>query len=165
MKTALIAATLSLFLAFVPAITHAAGYIGAGANRASIDGSDFEDDDTTYSAALGLPFNEHVGIELGYYDLGSYDSPAGNIDNEAWTGALTLTLPFERSSIYGKLGVAKIDTSGSLFGIPVDSDETEGFAGVGAVFGFGVVGIYIEWLHFDSERDVDVVGAGVRFSF
>jgi hypothetical protein len=165
MKTTLAALTLSFFLAFVPAIANAAGYIGAGANRASIDGSDFDDDDTTYSAALGLSFTRHVGIEIGYYDLGSFESAAGNIDNEAWTGALTLTLPFDRSSIYGKLGVARIDSAGTLFGIPFDSDETENFAGVGAVFGFGLIGIYIEWLHFDSDRDVDVVGAGIRFSF
>ncbi len=155
---------LAILLA-LPMTVHAAGYLGAGGNRVSIDDSDFDDDDTTYSASLGLMFNPHVGIEFGYYDLGEFSGGAGEVDNDAWTGSLVLALPFDRSSIYGKLGVARRETSGSLFGIPVDRDDTENFYGAGAVFGLGPVGLYVEWLQFDGDRDVDVIGAGVRLLF
>ncbi len=157
--------TLALMLA-MPVAAGANSYIGVGGNRASIDDSDFDDDDTTYNAALGLMFNDFVGIEIGYYDLGKYESGAGDIDNDAWTGALLIAAPIGRSSnIYGKLGAARLESSGTLFGVPFDSDETENFYGAGINFGAGPVALYVEWTQFDTERDVDVIGAGIRLLF
>lgn len=150
----------------MPVTAAANSYLGVGGNRASIDDSDFDDSDTTYSAALGLMFNDFVGIEIGYYDLGKFESGAGDIENEAWTGALLLSAPISNSSnIYGKVGAARLDSTGTLFGVPFDSDETENFYGAGINFGVGPVALYLEWTQFDSDRDVDVIGAGVRLLF
>lgn len=164
-KSKLMFVPLACLLA-MPVSAAANSYIGVGGNRASIDDSDFDDDDTTYNAALGLMFNDFVGIEIGYYDLGRYESGAGELENEAWTGALLLSAPFGNSSnIYGKFGAARLDSTGTLFGVPFDSDETENFYGAGINFGVGPVALYVEWTQFDSERDVDVIGAGVRLLF
>ena len=166
MKTTLYTSLLCLsLLVAAPATVEAAGYIGAGASRASIDDSDFDDDDTTYNASLGLMFNEFIGIEVGYYDLGHMQSGNNAIDNDALTAALLLVAPLANSRLYAKLGAARLKSEGVFFGQPFDEDETEGFGGVGAEFGLGPLGLYLEYMTFDTDLDIDVLSAGLRLRF
>lgn len=148
-------------------------YIGAGAYKADMDFDQFDDDDTVPAAFIGYQFIDTsifmFSAELGYYDLGDFESKnkTVEIEAEALTLAAVAYLPigpfFE---VYAKAGVAQVSLDVKTPIGTVDDDGTEGFGGVGMSFDIlDTIDIYAEYLMFDTEVDSEMLGVGVRLDF
>ena len=96
-------------------------YLGVGLNRLSADFEDendvdFEESDNAGIIKLGYMFNDFVGVEVGYIDLGDYDAegnmPSNRIDLDA--EAFTLAIVgnwsvIDKMDLYAKAGIYSID--------------------------------------------------------
>jgi hypothetical protein len=143
---------------------NASGYIGLGAYTASADVSS----DSTLSPAFMVGWRpiELLGVELGYYDFGNFKDSGVRIDGSALTLAGLLSLELGPVGVYGKLGLANYDFDyGSPLINELFDDGTSAFGGVGATIDImDRLYFYAEYLRFGAGADLDVVGAGVRFS-
>jgi hypothetical protein len=156
-----------LFLTLVVVLSgsaQASGYIGVGGYTASADVSS----DSTLSPALMLGWRpiELLGVELGYYDFGNFKESGIRIDGSALTLAGLLSLELGPVGVYGKLGLASYDFDyGSGLINELFDDGTSAFGGVGATIDImDRLYFYAEYLRFGAGADLDVLGAGVRFS-
>jgi len=148
-------------------------YIGAGAYSAETDYEEFDDDDTVPAAFIGYQFLDTnifmLSAELGYYDLGDFESKSKNIEIEA--EAVTLSAvgylpigPF--FEIYAKAGAAQLSVDVKTASGKFDDDGTEAFGGIGMAFDIlDTIDIYAEYLVFDTEVDSEIIGVGVRLDF
>ncbi len=146
-------------------------YIGAGIYSPEATYSSGSDSDTTPALFLGYQFIDTsvfmFSAEVGYYDLGSYNSNNIEIDVDALTLAAVGYLPigpiFE---VYAKVGVSQSNVDYTVGTIKDDLGGTDGFAGIGASLDImDTVDIYVEYLIFDTEVESESVGVGVRFDF
>jgi len=146
-------------LAFSAQIAMADIYLGGGLNVASLE-ADLEDDsDTVLSAFVGWKPINFFAVEVGYYELGSYD----DVDIDMFTVAGVGILPLAILDIYGKVGLADVSISGA----DVDEDSDPFFA-VGANINItSLIDLYLEVqrISVSEGADVDLLGAGVRFVF
>jgi hypothetical protein len=144
---------------------HASGYIGLGAYTASADVS--SDSTLTPAFMVGWRPIELLGVELGYYDFGNFKESGVRIDGSALTLAGLLSLELGPVGLYGKLGLARYDFDyGSPLVNDLFSDSTSAFGGFGATVDImDRLYFYAEYLRFGAGADLDVLGAGVRFSF
>ncbi|MCH6258262.1 porin family protein [Puniceicoccaceae bacterium K14] len=175
---------LQTLLASLLAATAKAGdaYIGGGLYAADSDiviaaaeDLDLEDDDTVQALFLGYEFANGIGVELGYYDLGSYSSQIGEnssfVDSDAISASIVASIdiiPMLR--VYGKAGYAyvenKIELESELIDIVRDDSNTDVLFGLGAELKFADrISLYAEYIRFDAEVEVDLIGAGVRLNF
>lgn len=144
-------------------------YIAGGAYSASIDADTAlqEDSDVTPALFLGWRPLEMFGVEVGYYDLGSYEiGPSTSFDASAITAAALLSMELGPVGAYAKGGLSAtaIDNAG------IDDDSTDPFAGLGLTIDLmDKLYVYVEALRFmhdgDNEADLDLVGAGLRYAF
>lgn len=156
-------------------------YVGGGLYATTFDISDGdfdEDDDTTIGVFVGWkpPIIPMVSFELGYYDLGGYESKTfdSSYDASAITAAGVLTLPIPIVTVYGKLGVAKTDFDGKILGQKFSEGSTDPYYAIGAAFTLlPIVDFFLEFQRFDlgeekiSGEDVtiDMIGLGVKAGF
>ena len=156
-----------LFLILVMVLggsAHASGYVGVGGYTASADVSS----DSTLARAFMLGWRpiELLGVELGYYDFGNFKESGVRIDGSAVTLAGLLSLELGPVGVYGKLGLASYDFDyGSELINELFDDGTGAFGGVGATIDImDRLYFYAEYLRFGAGADLDVLGAGVRFT-
>lgn len=107
----------------------ARGLQGQGLNTTGIDD---RDRDTAYKLFGGYQLNRHVGLELGYFDLGRFGytartAPAGSLTGDmrakGWNADLVGTVPLVgRVSALGRVGVTSVRVQ--------DSFSSTGAAGV-----------------------------------
>ena len=161
---------LAACLAFTSSLALAEGfYVGAGAYTASvddvIDGTTIDDDSTAMAVFVGWRPIELLGIEVGYFDLGSYDVGGGyDLDAAAYTLAGVLTFDLGPVGVYGKLGLAETDLE--VDGGGYDNSGSDPFGALGAyVDVMDTVYIYAEVMRIQAEVDIDLIGAGVRVDF
>lgn len=160
-------------------------YVGATYNDVEIeynagDRIRFSDDEKTAGYRAGYMFNNTLGIDLGYVDLGTYsESNVGlldgtRLDAEATTLALVLNLtPVDYLDVYARIGAAKIEQDRSIVvaGAPVNfdpEDDTKPFGAVGIAFDLGAIDLFAEYSKLDADDnniDLEVVSAGVKFEF
>ncbi|HEY9036866.1 MAG TPA: outer membrane beta-barrel protein [Pseudomonadales bacterium] len=154
-------------------------YVGGGVYHLSVDDSvSFGSlDDTTTAEAVYLGYRpiELVGVELGYYNLGDMQdhSSAGKaeFDGQALTLAGVLTFDVGFVGIYGKAGVAYLDTNSSLtlnngYKINGDGSSSGPFAAIGASLDiWDTLYLYTEYQRIQADVDIDMVGVGLRFDF
>lgn len=141
-------------------------YLGIGAARVSVSDSNFDDSDNKFNFLAGWMFNQNFGLELGYYDLGDYAAGTSISNSKATTFGGVLSFPIERAAIYGKLGLAYRDTFISVGGVPiVNGTSSDAYAGVGVEFRGESIGVYLEYLVFDGDLEVDVIGLGLKARF
>lgn len=155
LKTAAAATLLTL-----TGLAQADMYLGAGVYSTSIDASGLNDDsDVAPALFFGWRPIESVGVELGYYDLGSYD----NVDVSALSLAGLLTMEVGPVGVYGKLGVADSTAKAGS----IEDGSTDPFGGIGVSADLmDKLYVYGEYLMFSVEdADVDVLGAGIRYAF
>jgi len=161
--------------------------------------SSLDDSDTAFGATLGYQVNENFAAELSYVDLGSVDYNASGTVNgglgdvPASVGisasaqgpvfSLLGILPIgERFSVYGRIGLASMDSEGSV-SVTIDgeteslSDSTQrsnGLYGLGGEFSVNKrFGIRLELTRYadvgsddiTGETDVDLITLGLRVSF
>ena len=170
MKRLVQIATLISFLTLSAGQVFAAGenklYLGIGAARVSVSDSAFDDSDNKFNFLVGWMFNQHIGLEGGYYDLGDYSTGTNSSKNTAVTLGTLISFPVEKAAIYGKLGVASRDTEINLGGVAATDDtSTEIYAGVGVELRGEDIGVYLEYLVFDGVLEVDVIGLGLKVRF
>ncbi|WP_300355070.1 outer membrane beta-barrel protein [uncultured Alcanivorax sp.] len=158
-------------LSLVPLASAGGIYIGGGLYNASvdekIDNVDFDDEDTTGALFLGWRPIELIGAEVGYYDFGEQEADNGTkIEGGAVTLAGLLSFELGPVGLYGKAGVA--DTDFDIRNAAGDDDDssTDAFGGVGATVDLlDKLYVYGEFVHFDNDAGVDMVGAGLRYHF
>ncbi len=157
------------------------GYIGASAGR-----SDFRTDcasafdcdrkDTGFKVYGGGKFNDIIGLEVGYTDLGKIRASGGDINAWAIPIALTVGVPIgERFSVFAKGGglYGRTDVRASASSL-VDTGHKNGWGttwGVGAALGITpAIQVRLDWDRYNLDfaggsRDVDMVSAGLQMRF
>ncbi len=175
MKQIILLALLSIFS--LPAMA-GSFYLGGGIYYTAVDedfnGNNFDESDSTLGINLGYKFNNFIGLEAGYYDLGSYSRQWGNsqelsLDTDAVTLGAVGILPLSVLDLYAKVGAAYLDTEvnaiGLVYGNGSDS-TTEAYGGVGGNLNLGShVDLYLEYIVFDGDIAVDNIGLGIRAEF
>lgn len=149
---------------------HADFYLGAGGYATALNAPSDADnlDDTDFAPAFFLGWRpiELVGVEAGYYDFGEFEGDSGSIEGKAMTLAGLLSLELGPIGVYAKGGVADTELEGDLLGQSIDESSTDPFGGLGMTVDIlDKVYVYAEALRFAAEEDVDMVGAGLRYSF
>ncbi len=156
-------------------------YIGFGVNRLSADFEDendvdFDDSDNAASVKAGYMFNNYVGVEFGYLDLGDYvaegDSRSNRIeiDAKAFNLSVVGNWPIlDQMDLYGKAGIFNIDAESrsTVAGnnITRNSDENEFFAAVGVEFDLGQINLFSELSRVDTDINdlsINIITAGLK---
>lgn len=155
-------------------------YVGAAATRLDanfkdIDDLDFDESDTTWYIKGGYMFNDILGLEGGYLDLGDYEGGSGvKVDADAfWLGGVANWSVAEQFDLYAKLGAFFVNAKSDQF-IPGigqvrdDDDKTELAGGVGAEWDLGTWNFFLEYNRIDtsvSDLRVDAIALGVKYEF
>ena len=178
-----ILATLMLILA-LPAKADSTGFfLAGGVNYNGIDDTfdkeDFsppEDLETIYDDSSvgfnlggGWRFNKWFALDAAYWDFGEFRSESDaingdkeNLDATVLTVGGIASIPLWIFDVYARGGAAFWDLEGDRF----KDDGTDLYYGVGAALNiFGSLDIYLEAVRFDTETDINSVGAGLRFTF
>jgi hypothetical protein len=161
---------LSCALLLVSAAARADIYVGLGAYGTSVDenvgGTKIDDSDIAPAFFVGWRPIELVGVELGYYDFGKFQNQNASLEGSAVTLAGLLSMELGPVGVYAKGGVANFDFKASNIGSSTKDESTDPFGGIGVTADiFDKLYVYGEYLHFASDTSIDVLGAGVRYSF
>lgn len=177
-----VAAVFVSVAAFVPAESHAGGYIGGsvGQSYIEVDSGDptipqnFDEEDFGWKAMIGYEFNLpiNLGIEAAYVDLGA---PSGDVagtqfevDANGFAGFGTIGFDLGPLNIFGKAGLIAWDAELSIDGFDAGSDDgTDPAYGLGVQFGLGSIDIRGEYEIFDIEDtdDVAMLSIGIIYRF
>lgn len=140
----------------------------------SLNGFDFEDNDTGFKAFIGYNFGLlpliDIAAELTYVDFGTLeDSVAGNpieVESDALTAAGIAGFKLGLVGLFGKVGVVNWDTDISTLSIDDSESGTDPFYGLGAKIQLGSLAARAEYELFELD-DVDIdyysVGASITF--
>lgn len=147
------------------AAAHADIYIGGGVYGTSVSEAGLEDSDVAPAVFLGWRPIELLGVEAGYYDFGSFETAGLTVEGSAMTLAGLLSLELGPVGAYAKAGLAEYSIDVSTGGTANDSADP--FGGVGLTVDLAdKLYLYGEYLVFTGEdADIDVYGAGLRYSF
>jgi len=160
---------------------------GCGYVRDSVD---FEADDTAFKLFGGYMFNEYLGIEAGYLDLGDLEDKATygfdggeTTDLKAqitgWTVQLVGQYPVGPVDLFAKAGFIDYDTNVESTTRQTDcsdcyvsrddwTDEgNDWIYGVGASWNIGDFGIRAEWENIEQKHssidDLSVISIGFEY--
>lgn len=149
----------------------AGGYysdVNSGIDVDDIEDLNFDDSSFAYNLDIGWRFNKWLAIDAGYWDLGNYKSELEDFDRKQSFDVQALTLggmvsvPLWILDVYGRGGLAYWDFDGRN----IDADGTDPYYGLGVALNIGgSLDLYLEWVRFDLETDVDTAGLGVRWTF
>jgi hypothetical protein len=178
-KTAL-ALAISGAALMTPSLASADGVgfmLGGGGYYANVDSKvdwedigdiNFDDSSFAYNLDAGWRFNKWIALDAGYWDLGSFKADLDEFDRKQSFDAKTFSLggivsvPLWILDIYARGGAAFWD----LDGRNIDEDGTDPYYGVGAALNIGgSLDLYLEWVRFDTEIDLDTFGLGARWTF
>lgn len=157
------------------------GHVGASAGRSKFEascpaGSACDESDQAFRIFAGGRFNNTIGGEIGWVNLGEWARGGGDTDAQALDLVATAGIPLGRnSSIFGKLGAAytRAEAQGTAPGLVTGKED-----GWGPRWGVGAqVGLTDNWaLRADwdryrikipgaSKEDVDTFTVGAQYSF
>jgi len=188
-----VAATVALTASAASAEFYAGASIGDATLEASdnIDGQnlDFESSDTAFKIFGGYMYNDYVGVEVAYLDMGALDDDFGfdggefgrinaavDADLTGFSGQLVGQYPVGPVDLFAKVGIVMYDIDGDLAitvdGSPflresVSDDGAELIYGVGARYNFGQFGVRAEYEAIDAD-DIDdayLWSIGVEYTF
>jgi hypothetical protein len=140
-------------------------YFGGGAYVSEAKVLTLDETDETLAFIIGYNLIDSnfflFSFELGAYDLGEYSSDDVEVDADAISLAAVGSLPLGPFiELYGKIGAAEVSVEVN----DEDFDGTEAFYGVGISFDIlDTIDIYLEYLEFDTEVDLNSVGVGIKF--
>lgn len=159
------------------------GHVGASFGRSEFDascpGGGFTCDDTdqAYRIFAGGRFNNAIGAEIAWINLGEWARGGGDTDSQALDLALTAGIPFgqnNRHSVFLKAGVnyARSEAQGSAPGLQTGKEDGWGPRfGVGASFGLtDNWAIRADWDRYriripGAKEDVDTLMIGAQYQF
>jgi opacity protein-like surface antigen len=159
------------------------GHVGASVGRSELDAScpgggfTCDDSDQAYRVFAGGRFNNAIGAELAWVNLGEWARGGGDTDSQALDLALVAGIPFgqnNRHSVFLKAGVnyARSEVQGTAAGLQTGKED-----GWGPRFGFGAsFGLTDNWaIRADWDRyrikipgakeDVDTLTIGAQYQF
>lgn len=161
-------------------------YIGGGISAARLtnaeiddqdigtgDLEDFDDDRVSWQAYLGTMFTPHLGIEVGYLDLGGFSDHGFDIDGNGVTAAGILAFPVaDRMSLYGKAGQVwwDVDADGPA-GFDEHVDGSDWLYGAGLQVGLAErLALRFEYTRFELDQgsanaDLDLATIAVQYLF
>lgn len=157
------------------------GHVGASYGRSDLSvscpaGASCDDKDQAFRVFAGGRFNNTIGAEIGWINMGEWARAGGNTDAQALDIALTAGFPLGRnSSIFGKIGTAYTRaevSSGTGAGIQTGrEDKWDARIGLGATVGLTQNwALRADWDRFrvafpGTKEDVDVFMLGAQYSF
>lgn len=137
------------------------------------DLEDFDDDRVAWQAYLGAMITPHLGVEVGYLDLGKHSDSGFDIEGDGVTAAGLLAFPLsDRFSLYAKGGRVwwDIDADGPL-GFEASTDDEDWFYGAGLRMDLvDHLAVRFEYTRFeldgsDVKADLDLATVGVQYLF
>lgn len=144
-------------------------YFGLGAGRANYSGD--LDDSSGFKAFGGYRFNDWVGAQAGYVNLGEFDAEEGpgSVEIDGYEASVVGRVPVNPDFyLLGKAGLYVWDLSvNNLPGVK-EEDGTEGLVGIGGEFLLpSRIGLRVEWEKYANvgEEDIDLLSAGFSFGF
>jgi OOP family OmpA-OmpF porin len=156
------------------------GHVGASYGRSDLSAScpsgfSCDDKDQAFRVFAGGRFNNTIGAEIGWINMGEWSRGGGDTDAQALDIALTAGFPLGRnSSIFGKIGTAytRAEVSGGTGGIQTGrEDKWDARIGLGATIGLTENwALRADWDRFrvafpGTKEDVDLFMIGAQYSF
>eukprot|EP01114_Cavostelium_apophysatum_P003716 TRINITY_DN13848_c0_g1_i1.p1 TRINITY_DN13848_c0_g1~~TRINITY_DN13848_c0_g1_i1.p1 ORF type:complete len:169 (-),score=61.43 TRINITY_DN13848_c0_g1_i1:122-628(-) len=142
-------------------------YAGADIGRTKID--DFSNRDTSVGAFVGYNINQNLAVEGSFRRLADFDVRlAGtnvNVRGDQLAASVIGSLPVGESfSVYGRLGLNRIEVKAKALGSSADDAETKALFGLGVSYAFTpAISARVEVQK--PASDVTNVSAGVAFQF
>jgi OOP family OmpA-OmpF porin len=138
-------------------------YAGASIGSADLG----PDDDTAVKVFGGYQIDRTFAAEFGYTDLGDVVVIGQTAKANAWELVGLAKFPVgNRVSLYGLLGLAKVDSERSVFGVRTSDDSTELTIGFGAQYDFSPqLGVRGQWQRYDTDQEIDVFSIGFVYKF
>ena len=141
---------------------------------------DIDETDHGWKLYGGYNFNQHIGIEGGYYDLGQVSSDTELIDpsspiffrssssGDVDAFALFGTARFSQNGFTGfvKAGIARVELD--LDDLGVDDDDIVAAVGAGFIWsGKYPLGFRLEIEYFDEAEEIDMrlISLGLQYNF
>ncbi len=128
----------------------------------------FDDSDIGFNVGAGWRFTNWLSVDAGYWDFGEFksdsfgDSRRDSIETTAITVGGMVSVPLWIIDVYARGGAAFWDADAKYF----DDDGTDPYYGVGGALNvFGSIDIYLEYVRFALENDIDTASLGIRFTF
>lgn len=157
------------------------GYVGINVGRpdydlACVGGFSCSDSSTSFNLYTGGMFNQYLGAEIGYVNLGKMRRGDGTSKAHGINLSLVGKLPLGAFNIFGKVGTTygrTEVTASALSGIP--TGRASGWAGsYGAGVGYDLTprsSIVLEWARYDmrfagvGKREVNTTSLGYVHRF
>ena len=137
-------------------------YVGGGIYSANVNEGQLDDSDTVPAFFFGWKPIDFLAVEAGYYKLGDFSSNLVSMEANAYTVAAVGSIPLWVIDFYGKIGLAAVDYDINNLG----DTKTDPFFGVGGAINLGdSIDIYAEFIRFETEVDIDIIGVGIRYQF
>jgi hypothetical protein len=158
------------------------GYVGISAgtpdyDTACVAGFTCSDNTTAYKLYTGGMFNQYVGAELGYVNMGRVNRNGGRTEAHGINLSLVGRMPLGAFNVFGKVGTTygrtKVSTNALALGATSGKDD-----GWGASYGVGVgfdltrsSAIVLEWERHDfrfagqGKQNIDTTMLGYQHRF
>ncbi|HXU93676.1 MAG TPA: outer membrane beta-barrel protein [Gallionella sp.] len=129
----------------LPAYAASGAYAGikVGGTKVGFNGLS-KSSDTGYGVLLGYQYNQNFAFEGEYNDLGRFTTAAINGKSNVWGLSAVGILPLQdKFSVYGKLGLARSDTSTSA---ATGTKRTAATYGLGGQYdATSMIGLRLSW--------------------
>ena len=166
-------------------------YVGGSVGQGNVKAGqiDFNKSDFAWKATVGTRPISLLGAELSYVDLGKPaqtvgGTDLGSFDQKASTKGLTgfgliyLPLPLPLVDVFGKVGLARLQTTASstftgctpagpgCTAFSLDRKNTQPAYGAGAQVHWGAVAVRVEYEHFQTAGgSPSLLSAGLTYGF
>jgi OOP family OmpA-OmpF porin len=152
------------------------GIAGGTSEYNGCAGGNCGDNDTAWRLFAGGKFNETIGFEASYFDLGRANGAGGSVEADGLNFSLLAGFPIgSRGAVHGKLGTSygQTRTTANLAGAANGTERGWGLSyGVGGSFTLTQnVQLRLDWDRYRMEfaggrdDDVDAVTVGVQWRF
>ncbi|MCZ2723169.1 outer membrane beta-barrel protein [Marinomonas sp. 15G1-11] len=144
--------------------------------RGSMGQTDYENwgyKDTSYGVSIADKYNEYIGAELSYHDLGTLENTVftsvQTFEVEGFNLSVVGFIPVnDRLDLFGKVGVFNWDsTLNNGAGTVLRKDGRDVSAGIGAVYRFGdYLGVALEYQRFELDSvSAENISLGLNIEF
>lgn len=148
-----------------PAFAASDFYIGTDVGQTRIHEDGIKVKGTGVSVYGGYQLTPNVAFEAGYRNLGSDTVQGVKIKGSAVQASALFLAPLSTDfSLFGRLGVNRVELKASAAGDSIKDSETKAFFGIGGRYALNQqVGLRVEFQK--PHSDVKVFSAGIDFRF
>jgi OOP family OmpA-OmpF porin len=132
-----IASAAALFIASTAAFAGQPNTFYAGADVGKTRFDEWSGRETSYGVFGGYNFHPNVAVEAGYRRLGEEKSGGYKVSADQLALSVVGTVPVGESfSVYGRLGVNRLEGKVRYNGMSISDDTTKALLGVGVAYAF-----------------------------